>query len=100
MENDRCKVCGGTDMNLVDGYYYCIECGTQDENVRETIVEHTLAEGIYAHTTSKRVVKVNEIQCKNFSPLYKRFCKLKAIYYHPPISERKFTASDDHIVFP
>lgn len=38
MKDLPCNVCGSTDLNLVDGFYYCVECGTQDVNVRETIV--------------------------------------------------------------
>ncbi|XP_048001584.1 uncharacterized protein LOC125238323 isoform X2 [Leguminivora glycinivorella] len=37
-----CGVCGETETRLVDGFYYCAECGTQDINLQETVVEHTL----------------------------------------------------------
>ncbi|XP_059045586.1 uncharacterized protein LOC131841292 [Achroia grisella] len=39
MDVNPCTVCGSTDLNLIDGYYYCVECGTQDSNVRETMFE-------------------------------------------------------------
>lgn len=59
MSVDPCSVCGGTDLNLVDGYYYCVECGTQDVNARETVVEHTmLADGTFGHVTKKKIVTV------------------------------------------
>lgn len=59
MSVDPCSVCGGTDLNLVDGYYYCVECGTQDVNARETVVERTvLADGTFARFTTKKIVKV------------------------------------------
>ncbi|XP_041985242.1 uncharacterized protein LOC121737648 [Aricia agestis] len=56
MSTNPCKVCGGTELNLVDGFYYCVECGTQDVNVRETIVEQSvLADGTFALSTHKRI---------------------------------------------
>lgn len=56
MNANPCNVCGGTDLNLVDGFYYCVECGTQDVNVQETIVEQTvLGDGTFAHTASRKV---------------------------------------------
>lgn len=57
MNVEPCSVCGGTDVNLVDGFYYCVECGTQDANVRETVVEdRALADGTF---TVRRHIKVN-----------------------------------------
>ncbi|CAH2096816.1 unnamed protein product [Euphydryas editha] len=59
MNSNPCNVCGGTDLNLVDGFYYCAECGTQDVNVRETIVEQNVfADGTFAHTTTKKLTTV------------------------------------------
>ncbi|XP_072933695.1 uncharacterized protein TAF1B [Epargyreus clarus] len=56
---DPCNVCGGTDVNLVDGFYYCVECGTQDVNVRETVVEQTImADGTFAHATVRKFTTV------------------------------------------
>ncbi|XP_032523467.2 uncharacterized protein LOC116774812 [Danaus plexippus] len=61
MATDPCKICGSTDLNLVDGFYYCVECGTQDVNARETVVEQTmLADGTFAHTTIKKYKTVLE----------------------------------------
>lgn len=55
MSTNPCKVCGGTDLSLVDGFYYCVECGTQDVEARETVVEQTmLADGTFAHTTVRK----------------------------------------------
>ncbi|CAG5020976.1 unnamed protein product [Parnassius apollo] len=55
MKNEPCNVCGSRDLNLIDGFYYCVECGTQDINVRETIVEQTyLADGTLALVGGKR----------------------------------------------
>ncbi|XP_045780621.1 uncharacterized protein LOC123877780 isoform X2 [Maniola jurtina] len=42
MSSIPCQICGCTDLNLVDGFYYCVECGTQDTTLRETIVEKTI----------------------------------------------------------
>nr|XP_034837064.1 uncharacterized protein LOC117993381 [Maniola hyperantus] len=44
MSSTPCQICGCTDLNLVDGFYYCVECGTQDTNVRETIMEKTIGD--------------------------------------------------------
>ncbi|CAG9569175.1 unnamed protein product [Danaus chrysippus] len=61
MATNPCKICGSTDLNLVDGFYYCVECGTQDVNARETVVEQTLlADGTFAHTTIKKYKTVLE----------------------------------------
>lgn len=55
MSDQPCNVCGSTDLNLIDGFYYCVECGTQDVNVRETVVEQTyLADGTLALTGGKK----------------------------------------------
>ncbi|KAI8422992.1 hypothetical protein MSG28_014080 [Choristoneura fumiferana] len=61
-DGNACDVCGGSETKLVDGYYYCAECGTQDTNVRETIVEHTaLADGTFAYfTKAKYSVKIKD----------------------------------------
>ncbi|KPI93679.1 hypothetical protein RR46_12844 [Papilio xuthus] len=55
MNDIPCSVCGSTDLNLVDGFYYCVECGTQDVNVRETIVgESFFADGTKLLATGKK----------------------------------------------
>ncbi|XP_052744873.1 TATA box-binding protein-associated factor RNA polymerase I subunit B isoform X2 [Bicyclus anynana] len=54
-----CQICGCTGLNLVDGFYYCVECGTQDTNVRETIVESTmLGDGVLAFVETKKITTV------------------------------------------
>ncbi|CAH0721292.1 unnamed protein product, partial [Brenthis ino] len=59
MDTKPCKVCGGTDLSLVDGFYYCVECGTQDVEARETVVEQTiLADGTFAHTTTRKLTTI------------------------------------------
>ncbi|KAJ2941586.1 hypothetical protein O0L34_g14641 [Tuta absoluta] len=59
MNQEPCTVCGGKDMNLIDGFYYCVECGTQDTNAQETVVEHTmLADGTFAHAATRKITKV------------------------------------------
>lgn len=58
MSSNPCNVCGCTDLNLVDGFYYCVECGTQDINVRETVVEHVFADGTFAHASTKKFTTV------------------------------------------
>ncbi|KAL0811535.1 hypothetical protein ABMA28_009922 [Loxostege sticticalis] len=58
---EPCKVCGSTDANLIDGFYYCVECGTQDVNVRETVVEEMqLADGTISYKQRKKIYKAAE----------------------------------------
>lgn len=58
MKSTSCNVCGGTDMNLVDGFYYCVECGTQDQNIQERIVETVfLTDGTHAKYSIKKILR-------------------------------------------
>ncbi|XP_063629839.1 uncharacterized protein LOC134801236, partial [Cydia splendana] len=61
-KGDPCGVCGETRTRLVDGFFYCVECGTQDTNVQETVVEHqALADGTFAIARRSRyAVKIKE----------------------------------------
>ncbi|XP_063542076.1 uncharacterized protein LOC134750764 [Cydia strobilella] len=61
-KGDPCGVCGETRMRLVDGFFYCVECGTQDTNVQETVVEHqALGDGTFAVARRSRYsVKIKE----------------------------------------
>lgn len=34
-----CEVCGGTEFSLIAGHYYCDECQTQSQHMRETVDE-------------------------------------------------------------
>ncbi|XP_053619857.1 uncharacterized protein TAF1B [Plodia interpunctella] len=68
MNNEPCKVCGNTDMNLIDGFYYCVECGTQDTNIMETLVEDVaLQDGTFAIKQKARVKKIARVVA-NVSP--------------------------------
>ncbi|KPJ19345.1 hypothetical protein RR48_01979 [Papilio machaon] len=71
MNDIPCNVCGSTDLNLVDGFYYCVECGTQDVNVRETIV----GESFFADGT-KLLANV-----KKFSVMIKEGIQMSAEWY-------------------
>lgn len=63
-----CSICGCTETNLVDGFYYCVECGTQDTNVRETIVEvDFLEDGSFAHGSRKRIKLMPDKQIQSKS---------------------------------
>lgn len=55
-----CDLCGGTEVNLHDGFYFCAECGTQDTNFQETIVEIVETGGEILHGQKKKVVKIVE----------------------------------------
>lgn len=57
-----CDLCGCMEVNLHDGFYYCIECGTQDKNFQETIVEAVdavIGDGIL-HGFKRKIKKVVE----------------------------------------
>ncbi|CAK1540936.1 unnamed protein product [Leptosia nina] len=61
MSSNRCNVCGGPDMNLVDGFYYCVECGTQNENIQEHIVDNiVLGDGTMVKFKTKKIRKEKE----------------------------------------
>ncbi|CAB3258557.1 unnamed protein product [Arctia plantaginis] len=61
VEPDPCNVCGGTDSKLIDGFYYCIECGTQNTNVRETILEEkALGDGTFAQSSRRKIVHLKK----------------------------------------
>ncbi|KAJ0170706.1 hypothetical protein K1T71_013478 [Dendrolimus kikuchii] len=67
-----CSVCGNTDLNLVDGFYYCIECGTQDATARETIVEYkSLGDGTFAQTFKKKIRQVQNDKVEMTGEWYK-----------------------------
>ncbi|XP_048486558.1 protein PFC0760c [Plutella xylostella] len=56
MDVEPCTVCGNKDLNLVDGFYYCSECGTQDMTIRETIIEGIeLGDGKFQASTKKKI---------------------------------------------
>lgn len=38
--NLSCKVCGEKEFEERDGFYYCIECGTKQDQVRHIELEH------------------------------------------------------------
>ncbi|XP_063389615.1 titin homolog [Cydia fagiglandana] len=61
-KGDPCGVCGETRTRLVDGFFYCVECGTQDTNVQETVVEHqALADGTFTIARRSRYsIKIKE----------------------------------------
>lgn len=62
MEEDRCPVCGCTDMKLKDGYYYCLECGTQDVNFRETLIEKTIYNDAVLLASKKKIHKTKKVE--------------------------------------
>ncbi|XP_034945300.1 TATA box-binding protein-associated factor RNA polymerase I subunit B [Chelonus insularis] len=41
---DNCAVCGGQDFYLDSGFYFCKECQTQQEGVREQVVDYNPTE--------------------------------------------------------
>lgn len=72
---DPCVECGGNALKLIDGYYYCVECNTQNTNVRETVVEQkALGDGTFALGTRRKIVKIhdNTIQSKSLLLLPKK----------------------------
>lgn len=70
--HNSCEVCGNKDMALIDGFYYCVECGTQDTNVRETVVEKSIfADGTTAYSTRKKILKISEDKVEMTGEWYK-----------------------------
>lgn len=69
---DPCSVCGSKDLNLVDGFYYCVECGTQDTNVRETVIEETniLSSGNFVQVTKRKIINIKDDKLKSMFILY------------------------------
>ncbi|XP_026729377.1 uncharacterized protein LOC113495016 [Trichoplusia ni] len=72
MKGDPCSVCEGTDLKLHDGFYYCVECGTQNTNVRETVVEQkALGDGTFAIATRRKIVKLHDSKVQMSGEWYK-----------------------------
>lgn len=55
-----CELCGSTQVNLHDGFYFCAECGTQDKTFQETIVEIMETGGELVLGTKTKVHQVKE----------------------------------------
>lgn len=61
MKGDPCTVCEGTELKLQDGFYYCVECGTQNTDVRETVVEQkALGDGTFAIATRRKIIRIHD----------------------------------------
>ncbi|CAH0597615.1 unnamed protein product [Chrysodeixis includens] len=72
MKGDPCTVCEGTDLKLHDGFYYCVECGTQNTNVRETVVEQkALGDGTFAIASRRKIVKLHDSKVQMSGEWYK-----------------------------
>ncbi|KAF9406758.1 hypothetical protein HW555_012979 [Spodoptera exigua] len=72
MVAEPCVVCGGTDQKLIDGFYYCVECGTQNTNVRETVIDHkSLGDGTFAISTRRKIVKIHDSKIEMSPEWYK-----------------------------
>lgn len=53
MANDiTCNLCGGTDFYKESGYFYCNECQTQSQDIREHTFATALAEDVDVEATS------------------------------------------------
>lgn len=55
-----CELCGCAEVNLHDGFYFCAECGTQDTNFQETIIDMVEAGGEILHGKKRKVHKIVE----------------------------------------
>ncbi|KAH9633281.1 hypothetical protein HF086_000880, partial [Spodoptera exigua] len=72
MVADPCVVCGGTDQKLIDGFYYCVECGTQNTNIRETVIDHkSLGDGTFAISTRRKIFKIHDSKIEMSPEWYK-----------------------------
>lgn len=69
MASEPCQVCGCTELKLIDGFYYCVECDTQNTNVRETVIDHkSLGDGTFALSTRRKVkIQDTKIESKLFT---------------------------------
>ncbi|KAF9823578.1 hypothetical protein SFRURICE_011884 [Spodoptera frugiperda] len=71
MASEPCQVCGCTELKLIDGFYYCVECDTQNTNVRETVIDHkSLGDGTFALSTRKKV-KIQDTKIEMSPEWYK-----------------------------
>ncbi|KAJ8709861.1 hypothetical protein PYW08_009865 [Mythimna loreyi] len=69
---DPCGECGGYALKLIDGYYYCVECNTQNTNVRETELERkTLGDGTFAVATRRKIVETQDSKIQMSGEWYK-----------------------------
>lgn len=67
-----CNVCGSKDLNLIDGFYYCVECGTQDVTARETVIEQgALEDGTFAVTFKRKIQQIHDDNIEMSGEWYK-----------------------------
>ncbi|XP_018578368.1 TATA box-binding protein-associated factor RNA polymerase I subunit B isoform X2 [Anoplophora glabripennis] len=69
-ENMECDICGGTDFYKEAGYFYCNECQTQSQEVREHVFEEEITElkgikKIKKDRTEKLDSKITSWECYN-----------------------------------
>lgn len=57
--NITCFVCGENEFEQRDGYYYCLECGTKQEQVQHVEVEKE--DDAFNETTTTKHVKSMKI---------------------------------------
>ncbi|XP_017474264.1 PREDICTED: TATA box-binding protein-associated factor RNA polymerase I subunit B [Rhagoletis zephyria] len=64
--NLSCKVCGERQFTLREGYYYCQECGTKQEQVRAVQVERD-ADFLEAKLFKKQKIKIAKAEKPNLT---------------------------------
>lgn len=52
-----CKVCGEKDFSSREGYFYCNECGTKQDQVREIEIERDEG-GDIKHAKKQKIHKI------------------------------------------
>ncbi|XP_037951886.1 TATA box-binding protein-associated factor RNA polymerase I subunit B-like [Teleopsis dalmanni] len=58
-DTDPCKICGEIQFTLREGFYYCNECGTKQEQLREVEVDTENPDGVLQRKTKIKKVKAN-----------------------------------------
>ena len=54
--NICCKVCGEKDFTTREGYFYCKECGTKQDQIREVEIEADV--GDIKHVKKQKIHKI------------------------------------------
>lgn len=55
LPKSTCDVCGGSNYTLEEGFFYCDECGTQNQTTRDFVVDDEFNEGAQKFQKSHRL---------------------------------------------
>lgn len=65
IENE-CIICGGKNFTLTSGFYFCQECGTQSQDIREIEIDENLTAGLVIRDKHKLNASVDRNSMKLF----------------------------------